>query len=686
MRAGPRSAALATAAHPGPWPPARPRTRGCRAGARAAARALRCRPRWWSTSAADPAHLRRGGRAVHPARRAAQLNLLDLLEGELRFAVSAAPASGPRRSKRPVTLGGRDRQPPRDGGRRRVRVVVEPVDAQPRRCRSDSWLVAFEPERLPSDLRAAPAPPRRRPTRSPGASTSCCASGSPRWRASCAPPGENLQATVEEMETSNEELQATNEELIASNEELQSTNEELHSVNEELYTVNAEYQAKIAELTELTADMNNLLEAPRSTRCSSTASCASASSPPRSAETFNLLPQDVGRRFDTFAHSLQRRQPGRRHPPVLASSGDRVEREVATGSGRHFFLRILPYRGREDAGGVVLTLIDISALKRAQQRAGRSARSATAPCCARSPRSSGPPTPTGASPSPQQEWEAYTGQRLGGAPRATAGWRRSTPRTASGARGATWRRGAGQRPSRRRPACTARPDAALPLVRGARRAAGRRRARRSREWVGHVVDMHERRAAEPELRRKDDQIRAILDNSPAFIWLKDPSGRYLRGRPAVPRRCWGVAVEELHRQDATTTCCRWPRPTAPGPSERQVLETGETAEVRGHLRIVDGEERTFLTVRFPLRDDTGRRSTPWPGISTDITERKRDRRGGQAGGGAARSLPGHAVARAAHAAGRHPQRQQPAGPPAGRAAPAPPGWRSSAARRATWPA
>jgi two-component system, chemotaxis family, CheB/CheR fusion protein len=70
---------------------------------------------------------------------------------------------------------------------------------------------------------------------------------------------ENLQATIEELETSNEELQATNEELLASNEELQSTNEELQSVNEELHTVNAEYQSKIAELSELNNDMDNLL-------------------------------------------------------------------------------------------------------------------------------------------------------------------------------------------------------------------------------------------------------------------------------------------------------------------------------------------------------------------------------------------------------------------------------------------
>ncbi len=72
---------------------------------------------------------------------------------------------------------------------------------------------------------------------------------------------ESLQATIEELETSNEELQATNEELLAANEELQSTNEELQSVNEELNTVNAEHQAKIRELTQVNADLDNLFDA-----------------------------------------------------------------------------------------------------------------------------------------------------------------------------------------------------------------------------------------------------------------------------------------------------------------------------------------------------------------------------------------------------------------------------------------
>ncbi|TWU02596.1 PAS domain S-box protein [Stieleria varia] len=72
---------------------------------------------------------------------------------------------------------------------------------------------------------------------------------------------ENLQATIEELETTNEELQSSNEELTSSNEELQSTNEELHSVNEELHTTYAESDRRVILLSELTADLENVLRA-----------------------------------------------------------------------------------------------------------------------------------------------------------------------------------------------------------------------------------------------------------------------------------------------------------------------------------------------------------------------------------------------------------------------------------------
>ncbi len=176
---------------------------------------------------------------------------------------------------------------------------------------------------------------------------------------------ENLQAAIEELETSNEELQAANEELLASNEELQSTNEELQSVNEELYTVNAEYQRKLAELTELTNDMDNLLASTDVGVIFLDAELRIRKFTPRVGDVYKLLPQDIGRPIETFTHSMH-------HPELVGdlrevlASGRPVEREVRHQSGRAFFVRVLPYRAKGRVDGVVLTLIDVSGLKAAE--------------------------------------------------------------------------------------------------------------------------------------------------------------------------------------------------------------------------------------------------------------------------------------------------------------------------------
>jgi len=176
---------------------------------------------------------------------------------------------------------------------------------------------------------------------------------------------ENLQAAVEELETGNEELQAANEELLASNEELQSTNEELQSVNEELYTVNAEYQRKIAELTELTNDMDNLLSSTDVGTIFLDRELRIRKFTPKLGDNFALLPQDVGRSIEDFTNRLD-------HPELVADirkvleNAAPVERELRNRDGRAYFLRLLPYRAKGAALGVVLTLIDVTSLKTAE--------------------------------------------------------------------------------------------------------------------------------------------------------------------------------------------------------------------------------------------------------------------------------------------------------------------------------
>jgi len=176
---------------------------------------------------------------------------------------------------------------------------------------------------------------------------------------------QNLQAAVEELETSNEELQASNEELQASNEELQSTNEELQSVNEELYTVNTEYQRKIGELTELANDMDNLLGSTDVGAIFLDSELRIRKFTAQVAGAFSLVAHDVGRSIETFAHKMEHPELVGELKHVLAT-GERIERELRDAGGKVLFLRILPYRAKGQIDGVVLTLIDMSGLRAAE--------------------------------------------------------------------------------------------------------------------------------------------------------------------------------------------------------------------------------------------------------------------------------------------------------------------------------
>jgi two-component system, chemotaxis family, CheB/CheR fusion protein len=176
---------------------------------------------------------------------------------------------------------------------------------------------------------------------------------------------ENLQAATEELESSNEELQAANEELLASNEELQSTNEELQSVNEELYSVNAEYQRKISDLTELANDMENLLASTDIGTVFLDAQLRIRNFTSRAAEVFHLLPHDIGRPIENLTHSMEYPELAADFRAVL-NTGALVEKELRSDTQRTFFTRILPYRAKGTIDGVVLTLIDVTGLKVAE--------------------------------------------------------------------------------------------------------------------------------------------------------------------------------------------------------------------------------------------------------------------------------------------------------------------------------
>lgn len=179
---------------------------------------------------------------------------------------------------------------------------------------------------------------------------------------------ENLQATIEELETSNEELQATNEELLASNEELQSTNEELQSVNEELFTVNTEYEKKNHELTQLNNDIDNLLQSTEIGTVFIDNKLCIRKYTPAIAETFNLLPMDIGRPFEHITVNIVDKLDIVSQVREVIDSREPQIREVRDRNGNWQLMRIFPYvtASMEDTGAV-LTLVDITSIKKAEK-------------------------------------------------------------------------------------------------------------------------------------------------------------------------------------------------------------------------------------------------------------------------------------------------------------------------------
>jgi two-component system CheB/CheR fusion protein len=281
-------------------------------------------------------------------------NLLDLVPDGMRAALAGALQQADKQ-QRPVRYTGIDVT--LHGEPARFQVIVEPLPDP----RQDTTNFLIELERA-----ADPVPPSIDEVTVEQASRDYVESLEGELNFT----RENLQATIEELETSNEELQATNEEMVAANEELQSTNEELHSVNEELHTVNVEHQRKIDQLTEMTEDMDNLLQSTDIGVLFLDQELSVRKFTPRVAALFHLLPQDIGRRFDHFAQTIE-------YPDLLTDirrvllNSVPVEGEVRTAQGELLFVRIMPYRSKSETRGVLLTFVDISSLRRAEAAARR---------------------------------------------------------------------------------------------------------------------------------------------------------------------------------------------------------------------------------------------------------------------------------------------------------------------------
>jgi two-component system, chemotaxis family, CheB/CheR fusion protein len=184
---------------------------------------------------------------------------------------------------------------------------------------------------------------------------------------------ESLKSTVEELQTTNEELRSSNEELQSTNEENQSTNEELEtskeemqSLNEELQTVNAQLQSKIEEYVHVNDDLNNLLNSTAIATVFLDADLKIRRFTNAALQMFSLIPSDIGRPLTDLVSRLNYDQLVADAAQVLRTLAV-CEQEVTTQDGGWRHVRILPYRTTDNViDGLVITLVDISRLKRAE--------------------------------------------------------------------------------------------------------------------------------------------------------------------------------------------------------------------------------------------------------------------------------------------------------------------------------
>ena len=139
-----------------------------------------------------------------------------------------------------------------------------------------------------------------------------------------------------------------------------------------------------------------------------------------------------------------------------------------------------------------------------------------------------------------------------------------------------------------------------------------------RGYRGVDRDITERKFREAVLLETQEQLQAILDNSPAFIHLVNTQNTYLLVNHQYEKH-FKISKEQIVGK---TLYDFWPHDIAHKltANSHKVITEGKPIEVE---EVVPHENQlhTYLSVKFPLKDANG---IPYAvcGISTDITERK----------------------------------------------------------------
>jgi PAS domain S-box-containing protein len=133
-------------------------------------------------------------------------------------------------------------------------------------------------------------------------------------------------------------------------------------------------------------------------------------------------------------------------------------------------------------------------------------------------------------------------------------------------------------------------------------------------FIGSVVDIHEQKIAEQEIRESEQQLNELANAMPQLVWVAKPSGEVIYYNDRVSefagaRKLNGLWIWEglVHPDHLEETNKVW----------KQAISTGTPYQTEHLIKMKDGNYRWFLSRALPLKNEEGK-ILKWFGTATDI--------------------------------------------------------------------
>jgi PAS domain S-box-containing protein len=135
---------------------------------------------------------------------------------------------------------------------------------------------------------------------------------------------------------------------------------------------------------------------------------------------------------------------------------------------------------------------------------------------------------------------------------------------------------------------------------------------------GVTQDITERKRAEQTLGESEERFNSFMKNAPIFAFIKDAESRYVWINESF-ETFFGIPLSGIKGKTDFDLFDRLTAGTNLA-NDRAVLETGTEVDSSERVTTAGGIERSWLTIKFPLRLSSGERHIG--GLAVDVTDRE----------------------------------------------------------------